>query len=162
MLAAAAGHFQGLVVAVSEQFGMGSPQCEQFAGHEQFLARVLPVCGKIGTATIADGFKQSAPRVPIDRTAIVRVDQTEIPQLATLIDVGHPRDRQLQDELRQRGNRSNPAPMGQGQGEERSQSGSGAPGRFDTLRKSSAGGRSIWRSRRMAGRSTSRKTVAWL
>ncbi len=106
VFAAAASHFQGLVVALGEQLRMGSSQYEQFARHGQFRASVLPALGKISNATVPDCFEHCAPRAPIDRTAIVRVDQAEIPQLATLVDVGHPRDRQLQDELRQGRNRA--------------------------------------------------------
>ena len=37
----------------------------------------------------------------VDGAAVVRVDKAQIPQLATLIDVGNPRRRELQDSLRE-------------------------------------------------------------
>jgi len=87
------------VIALSKQCRMRSAQFQQPSGHKEFLAPVLPVPGKICRAGTINLVDQSAPHLPIDRTAIVRVHHAEIPQLAALINVRHPRYRKLQDHL---------------------------------------------------------------
>src|SRR5438105_15819180 len=82
---------------------MMPPQFEKPMYDEQLLAPVLPIASKLGETDCVDLVQQRASPLPIDRLTIIGVDQTEIPELATLIDVGNARYGKFQHQLRQRG-----------------------------------------------------------
>ena len=50
-----------------------------------------------------DRASSSRRRVPVDRAAVVGVDQRQRDELVALVDVGHARDGQLQQQLAERG-----------------------------------------------------------
>ncbi len=80
---------------------MIAPQPEQARGDEQLLAAILPMTGEIGDRRFGDLAQQSTPQGKIDWLPVVGIDQAEIPELAPLVDVGHARHAQLQNELGQ-------------------------------------------------------------
>jgi len=101
--------FERLVIGLGEQIRMRPPPFEQPSCNKKFLASVLPAFGEIRHRDGANLFQQPLPNIPIHGPAIVGVDQAVVPQLATLIHIGHARHGQLEHELRERGDRAEPS-----------------------------------------------------
>ena len=87
---------------------MVAPQREQARSDEQFLAAVVPSLPELCSADAGDLVEQLPPLREIERPPVIRIHETEIPQLATLVDVRHPGHGQLQHQLRQRRDRRRP------------------------------------------------------
>src|SRR5579863_1691991 len=81
------GHLQRYVLARGEQLGMTPPQSEKAVQDEQLLAPVSRIAAKLGDSLRADLAQQRAPPLPIDRPAIIGVDEVEVPKFTALIDV---------------------------------------------------------------------------
>ncbi len=95
---ALAGLEGGVGGGVEEQLGAVAAQPQQGAYDVQLGSARLVDDGRL-----AGGLQQRAAQLPVDRPAVVRVDQRQVPQLAALVGVGDPRHRQLHGLLRQRG-----------------------------------------------------------
>ena len=84
-----------------------APERQQSPRYEQLDCSVLPSTQQFGASSRPCCLKASSIRAPlfpvaeVDRPAIVRIDEAEVPQLAALVDVGDTRRGQLQDRLRQ-------------------------------------------------------------
>ena len=100
------------IFARGEQIGVAAAELKRFPSDQQFDPRVAGIGGQPLAKAKAAASPLSASRTSsasmrtaageIDRPAIVRIDEAEIPKLLPLIDVGHARRGQLQEDLRQR------------------------------------------------------------
>lgn len=89
-----------LIGAGGKERRVCAPESQQFASDEQLDPAVLPVaeqicsgrwCGERGELVLA--------LFVIDRAAIIRIDQTEIPEFRPLINIRHARDRQFEHQI---------------------------------------------------------------
>ena len=111
MLCPRAADLQRNVVSQPEKVGMLAAELEDPPGDEQLEPRVARVLGKltgkgeqrpiVAADVLAEPRQHLSAQGKIDRPAVVRVDEAEIPELLALINVRHARRGQLQESLRQ-------------------------------------------------------------
>ena len=77
---------QRQVVASGVELGLLAAEGESAGQHPHLDRPADPVARRVALAAI---IQQVLARPPVDRAAVVRIDQAEVPQLGALVDVRH-------------------------------------------------------------------------
>ncbi|MCY1450209.1 hypothetical protein D9M71_669950 [compost metagenome] len=95
----AAQHFQGAVSASAKQRRLFGTQAQRARNQGLLDAPVTPVRPQLGQVNRL--LQRLLAAGVIDRLAVIRIDQAEVPEVIALIKVRHPRHCHAQQSLRQ-------------------------------------------------------------
>ena len=96
-----AGHLDGLVCAIAKQRRQMVPQRQQPMGQRKLDPPIGPVGREFAPIRRGAGVERRLARPEIDRPAVVRIDQRQVPGLGALIEIRNARHRRLEHKLRQ-------------------------------------------------------------